>query len=174
MKTLGAAFVFLLLVSNCFAAEISWMYVQHRKYETNKNLNRLAFGLIDEKGKKSTDGKEVINVQLYAPDGSAVKLLKYRFDSDEEIFGIYDAVKSRWHYSKNWQIDTWFRANFFEPLVPGAYRLKVATVDGKMKESSFKVKKVVELPIISSSSFKISPDAYGNVIWKWDEEEAPT
>ena len=64
MKTLAAAIVLFLLVSNTFAAEISWMYVQHRKYETGRTLNRLAFGLIDEKGQVSTDGKDVSNVQL--------------------------------------------------------------------------------------------------------------
>jgi hypothetical protein len=35
-------------------------------------------------------------------------------------------------------------------------------------ESSFHFKKQVELPIISSSSFKIHKDIFGNVIWEWD------
>ena len=167
MKKIIAVAIFLFL-SEAFAADVSWMYVQHRKYESGRNLNRLAFGLIDEKGQVPTDGRDVANVQLFAPDGSAVKLLKYRFDSDEEIFGLYDAIKSQWYYSDTWQIDSWFRANFFEPLIPGQYRLKVTTVDGKEVESSFHFKKRVELPIISSNSFKIYNDSLGNVIWKWD------
>ncbi|CAB1059806.1 hypothetical protein D1BOALGB6SA_4571 [Olavius sp. associated proteobacterium Delta 1] len=168
MRSLVTAIALLLFVSDAVAAEITWMYVQHRKYETGRNLNRLAFGLIDEKGQVSADGKAVVNVQLYAPDGSAVNLLKYRFDSDEEIFGFYDSVKSGWYYSDNWQIDSWFRANIFEPLIPGQYRLKVTTVDGKVVEKNFRFKKRVELPVISSSSFKIHRDSLGNVIWKWD------
>jgi len=148
MRPLVAAIALLLIVSNAFAAEVSWMYVQHRKYETDRNLNRLTFGLIDEKGQLSTDGREVANVQLYAPDGSTVNLLKYGFDSDEEIFGLYDAIKSRWFYSDTWLYDSWFKANFSEPLIPDQYRLKVTTVDGKVVDSSFHFKKRVELPVI--------------------------
>jgi len=168
MKTLVAVVVLILFVNNAFAAEISWMYVQHRKYESGRSLNRLAFGLIDEKGQAPTDGKDVANVQLYAPDGSAVDLSKHRFESDEEIFGLYDAVKSQWYFSDSWQFDSWFRANFFEPLIAGQYRLKVTTIDGKVVESSFLYKKRVELPIVSSNSFKIYNDSFGNIIWKWD------
>ena len=66
------------------------MYVQHRKYETGRNLNRLAFGLIDDRGQAADDTSDVADVKLFAPDGSAVNLLKYRFDSDEEIFDIWN------------------------------------------------------------------------------------
>jgi hypothetical protein len=168
MKTLVAIVGFTLLVSNAFAVEISWMYVQHRKYETGRSVNRLAFGLVDEKGQVCTNGSYVANVQLFAPDGSTVNLSKYRFDCDVEIFGIYDPVKSRWNYSDNWQFDSWFRADFFEPMVPGKYRLLVTSVDSEVAESIFHFEKQVELPIISSSSFKIHNDAFGNIIWKWD------
>lgn len=168
MKTFVVIVVFVLLVSNAFAVEISWMYVQNRKYETGRNLNRLAFGLIDEKGQLSTDGSDAANVQLFAPDGSTVNLSKYRYDCDVEIFGIYDAVKSRWYYSDSWQFDSWFRADFSEPVIPGQYRLQVTSADGEVAESSFYFNRTVELPVISSSSFKIYNDPFGNVIWKWD------
>ncbi|CAB1074560.1 hypothetical protein D1AOALGA4SA_2379 [Olavius algarvensis Delta 1 endosymbiont] len=49
MKTLVTAAVLFLFAGNAFGIEISWMYVQHRKYETCRQVNRLAFGLIDEK-----------------------------------------------------------------------------------------------------------------------------
>lgn len=160
-----ALFIF---ISNAFAAEISWMYVQNRKYENGRNINRLAFGLIDDKGHDLNDGNSVVEVKLYAPDGVPIKLSKYKFDSDEEIFGLYNAIKNQWVYSDNWQRDTWFRANFSEALIPGSYRLKVVTEDGSEAESRFKFKQIVVLPIISSNSFRIYPDAFGNVIWKWD------
>jgi len=168
MRSLVAVIAFFLLVSNAVAAEIAWMYVQHRKYETGRNLNRLAFGLIDQEGQVPTAGKEVASVQLFAPNGSAVKLLKYRFDSDEEIFGVYDAIKSQWHYSENWLFDSWFRANFLEPLIPGRYRLRVITSGGEVVENGFDYNKRIELPVVSSSSFNIYYDASGNLIWKWN------
>jgi hypothetical protein len=167
MKKLVVVALFL-LISNALAAEISWMYVQNRSYENGRNINRLAFGLIDEKGHHLNDGNSVVDVKLYAPDGVPVKLSKYKFDSDEEIFGLYDAIKSQWLYSDNWQRDTWFRANFSEALIPGSYRLKVVSKDGTEAESRFKFKHIVDLPIISSNTFRIYPDALGNVIWKWD------
>jgi hypothetical protein len=144
------------------------MYVQNRKYENGRNINRLAFGLIDEKGNILRDASSVAEVKLYAPGGDPVKLNKYRFDADEEIFGVYDALRSQWRYSDTWQQDTWFRANFPGPPVPGFYLLKVISQDGTETESRFKFKHVVDLPIISSNTFRIYPDAYGNVIWKWD------
>ncbi len=167
MKKIIVVAVFL-LIGDVFAADVSWMYVQNRRYENGRNINRLAFGLIDEKGHILTDGGSVANIKLYAPGGKQVKLKKYRFDSDEEIFGLYDAIQSQWHYSSDWQFDSWFRANFSEPLVPGTYRLKVTTIDGKTAQGSCNVSSIAELPIISAQSFKFYPDAFGNVIWKWD------
>ncbi len=92
MKTLVAVTIFILFVSNAFAAEVSWMYVQHRRYENGRIFNRLVFGLVDEKGHNLPDGSSVADVKLYAPGGDPVKLSKYKFDSDEEIFGLYDAL----------------------------------------------------------------------------------
>ena len=167
MKKFIAVFIFLFL-SDAFAAEVSWMYVQNRRYENGRNLNRLAFGLVDKNGHILTDGSSVADVKLYAPNGAPVTLSKYRFDSDEEIFGLYDAVKCQWFYSDTWQFDSWFRADFSELLVPGTYRLKVTTVDGEITEGICEFKSVVDLPIISSRSFKFYPDLLGNIIWKWD------
>ncbi len=167
MKKIIVVAVFL-LIGDVFAADVSWMYVQNRRYENGRNINRLAFGLIDEKGHILTDGGSVANVKLYAPGGKQVKLKKYRFDSDEEIFGSYDAMQSKWLYSRDWQFDSWFRANFSEPLVVGTYRLKVTTIDGQTAQGSCSVNSIVELPIISAQSFKFYPDAFGNIIWKWD------
>ncbi len=171
MKTLAAVTVFILFVSNAFAAEVSWMYVQNRRYENGRNINRLAFGLIDQKGHSLTDGSSVADVKLYAPNGAPVKLSKYRFAFDEEIFGMYNAIKSQWFYSDNWQRDNWFRANFSEPLIPGIYRLKVTTIDGKTAKGTCNFKSIVDLPLISSKTFTLYPDARGNVVWRWDIPE---
>jgi hypothetical protein len=171
MKTLVAVIVFILFVGNAFAADVSWMYVQNRRYENGRNINRLAFGLIDENGHNLTDGSSVADVKLYAPNGAPVKLSKYRFASDEEIFGLYDAIKSQWFYSDNWQRDNWFRANFSEPLIPGIYRLKVTTIDGKTAKGTCSFKSIVDLPLISSKTFTLYPDARGNVVWRWDIPE---
>ncbi len=171
MKILVAVTVSILFVSNAFAAEVSWMYVQNRRYENGRNINRLAFGLIDKKGHNLSNSSSIADVKLYAPGGKQVKLKKYRFASDEEIFGLYDTIKSQWFYSDTWQFDSWFRANFSEPLIPGIYRLKVTTIDGKTAEGNYNFKAIVDLPLISSKTFTLYPDAHGNVVWRWDIPE---
>ncbi len=108
-------------------------------------------------GHNLTDGSSVADVKLYAPNGAPVKLSKYRFASDEEIFGLYDAIKSQWFYSDNWQRDNWFRANFSEPLIPGIYRLKVTTIDGKTAKGTCNFKSIVDLPLISSKTLHCIP-----------------
>lgn len=165
------AVAILLFLGEALAADISWMYVQNRRYESGRKINRLAFGLIDEKGNYLADSSSIVDVRLFAPGGKQVKLKKFRFDSDEEIFGLYDAIKSQWFYSDTWQFDSWFRANFSEPLIPGKYRLKVSTIDGKTAERTYNFTSIVELPVISSKTFTLYPDSHGNVIWKWDVPE---
>ncbi len=170
MKTVIAAAI-LLFLGEAFAADISWMYVQNRQYESGRNINRLAFGLIDEKGNSLADSSYITDVNLYAPGGKQIKLKKFRFDSDEEIFGTYNAIKSQWFYSDTWQYDSWFRANFSEPLIPGIYRLRVTTSDGETVEGNYNFNAIVDLPVISSKTFTLYPDSHGNVIWKWDVPE---
>jgi hypothetical protein len=165
------AVAIILFLGEAFAADVSWMYVQNRRYENGRNINRLAFGLIDEKGHNLTDGSSITDVKLFATGGKQVKLKKYRFDTDEEIFGLYDAIKSQWFYSDTWQFDSWFRANFAEPLIPGIYRLKVTTSDGMTTEGNYNFKSIVDLPVISSKTFTLYSDAQGNVVWRWDIPE---
>ena len=167
MKKFIAVIIFLFL-SEAFAAEVSWMYVQNRRYENGRNLNRLGFGLIDENGCILTDDSRISAVKLFAPNGIPVRLSPFRFDLDVEIFGVYDAMKSQWRYSDTWQRDSWFRADFSEPLIPGTYRLEVTTTDGRLAKSSFRFKQLIDLPVIASGSFKFYPDSLGNIIWRWD------
>jgi len=168
MKMLGAVVVFILIVGNAFAVEISWMYVQNRRYENGRTLNRLTFGLIDQAGRNLTSNEGVSAIKLSDPQGRLVKLSDSKFGVDEEIYGIYDPMRSQWHFNEEWQVDSWFSANFDEPLIPGVYRLKVSTADGHAADYEFYFKGVVALPVITSHSFKLRPDPFGNLIWKWD------
>lgn len=154
--------------TNAFAVEISWMYVQHRIYENGRTRNRLAFGLIDENNQNLTSDENITAVNLSDPQGRFVKLSDSKFSMDEETYGTYDPMRSQWHFNEEWQVDSWFRANFYEPLIPGVYRLKVSTVNSQVAEYEFNFKGVVTLPVITSRSFELHPDPFGNVIWKWD------
>jgi hypothetical protein len=159
---------FFLFAGSAYAMDISWMYIQHRVYEDGRTYNRLAFGLTDDKGHDLTSDTNVASVNLLDPQDRFVKLSDCKFSRDEEIYGIYDPMRSQWHFNEAWQIDNWFSADFSERLIPGVYRLNVGTVDGNHAEYEFPFKTAAVLPVITSHSFKLQPDPFGNLIWKWD------
>ena len=152
---------------NAFAVEISWIHVQHRVYGSGKALNRLGFGLIDDRGNYLHDNRNVKDVKLYDPGNKEMKLAPLNFYSVEEIFGTYDSKNSQWRYSKVWQFDSWFNTEIRESLDPGVYWLKVTTTDGRVTERKFTFQRQVVLPIINSDTFQLQPDFNGNLIWTW-------
>jgi hypothetical protein len=159
--------IFLFTSGNAFAVEISWMHVQHREYGAGKDVNRLGFGLIDDRGNYLSGNQKIKEVKLFDPNKKEVKMSTVKFDSVEEIFGTYDAKNSQWYYSKTWQFDSWFYAEVMEPLNPGIYWLKVTTPGGKVTERTYAFNKRVKLPIIDSNSIRLQPDPHGNLVWTW-------
>jgi len=159
---------FCVFAGRAYATDVSWMYVQHRVYEDGRTYNRLAFGLIDENGQELTGNTNIASVELLDPRGRLVKLGECKFSRDEEIYGVYDPIRSQWHFNGEWQPDSWFSADFFEPIIPGVYQLKVGTRDGDVAEYEFPFRTAAVLPVIPSHSFKLRTDRYGNVIWRWD------
>ncbi len=155
------------VTGNALAVEISWMHVQHREYGNGKALNRLGFGLIDDRGNYLTDNRYVKEIKLYNPEKKELKLAPFSFDSIEEIFGTYDSKNSQWLYRKAWQLDSWFNAEIMDPLSPGIYWLKVTTTDEKVAERTFAFNRRIVLPIIDSNSIQLQPDLNGNLIWTW-------
>jgi hypothetical protein len=160
--------IFIYATGNALAVEISWMHIQHREYGNGKALNRLGFGLIDDRGNYLNDNRNVKEIKLYDSDKKELKLAPLNFDSVEEIFGTYDSKNSQWLYSKVWQFDSWFNTEIMEPLSPGIYWLKVTTADGKVTERTFAFNRRIVLPIIDSDSIQIQPDYNGNLIWTWN------
>jgi len=153
---------------NALAVEIAWMHVQHRNYGAGEEVNRLGFGLVDDRGNYLTGNQNIKEVKLYDPNKKEVKMSKVIFDSIEEIFGTYDAKNSQWFYSKTWQFDSWFSTEIMETLNPGIYWLKVTTTDGKVAERTYAFNKRIELPTIDSGSIQLQPDLHGNLIWTWN------
>ena len=121
--------IFFYASGNALSVEIFWMHVQHREYGAGKDVNRLGFGLIDDRGNYLSGNQNIKEVRLFDPNKKEVKMSKVKFDSVEEIFGTYDAKNSQWFYSKTWQFDSWFNTEIMASLNPGIYRLKVTTTD---------------------------------------------
>ena len=66
--------IFFYVTGNALAVEISWMHVQHREYGNGKSLDRLSFGLVDERGNYVTDNRNLKDVRLYDLDKNEMKL----------------------------------------------------------------------------------------------------
>ena len=156
-----------LTAANTLAAEVAWMYTQHREYGAGQTVNRLGFALVDDQYHYLADGAAVRELTLTDPGGMAVSLSPLKFGSVYEIYGIYDSKNSRWHYTKNWEFDSWFSSDISAPLTPGIYRLAVSTADGKTAERAFEFEKQVDLPIVDSRSIQLKADQYANLIWTW-------
>jgi hypothetical protein len=158
----------LLTAAKALAVEVAWMYVQHREYGAGKTVNRLGFGLVDDQYHYLADDVSVRGVTLLDPDRNAVSLAPFKFGSVYEIYGTYDSKNSRWHYNQNWEFDSWFSNDISAALIPGIYRLAVATADGKTAERAFEFERQIALPVIDSQSIQLKTDQYGNLIWTWN------
>ena len=170
MKKFVLFFVFIFAAmtaaGSVLAAEIAWLYLQHREYGSGAGLNRLSFGLVDEKANYVTDS--VVNsIQLTDPSGNPVELAPVKFGSVDEIYGNYDAKNSQWYFDPNWRYDSWFSVDIKAPLVGGSYILSVTTADGRKSERDYVFNRQVELPIIQADSIVLRADASGNLIWTW-------
>lgn len=170
-KTLLVVCFLILSVISAYSAEIAWMYVQHRSYGEGKSLNRLAFGLIDDKLQYLTSDSAISEVKLYNAQGKAMKITAHRFGKVNEIFGAYDTKNSQWRFSKDWQFDSWFSADILEELTPGRYRLKITTDDGKTTERAYVFNRRVDLPFVDQKSMQLQRDLHGNFIWTWEVPE---
>lgn len=162
-------YILLLLAGNVLAAEIAWMYVQHRQYGEGKSVNRLSFGLIDDQGQYLGDDKNIQEVKLLDPRGETIKLSAYKFRSVEEVYGTYDTRDSQWSFNKDWQFDSWFSADVLEPLIPKTYYwLRITFADGKLAERTYNFNSHIALPVVDSTSFQLRSDTYGDLIWTWN------
>ncbi len=130
-------------------------------------MNRLGFGLIDDREIYLSDGRDIKKVSLLNPAGKELKLSTVKFDSTDEIFGSYNAKNSRWYYAGSWQFDSWFSARILDTLEPGVYWLKITTAAGKLVERTFAFNKQLALPFIDTASFQLTPDSQGNLTWTW-------
>jgi hypothetical protein len=149
------------------AMEIAWMYVQHRQYADAEDVNRLGFGLVDEEMRYLRGDDKIAQISLYGPGGKPVKLAPHEFGEVEEIYGRYDPKNSRWHYSSNWEYDSWFSVDIFDPLLPGQYRLQVSTADGKTAERRYAFTHPTGLPVVAVDTFAVRSDPGRNLIWTW-------
>ena len=167
-RTLIVLCILSLTAANAFAFEVAWMHVQQRHYGDGRNINRLSFGLIDDRGNYLADDDSVAKITLYGPSDKSVEVSPPKFGYLSDIIGFFDPKNSQWRYNPDWRFDSWFRLDVLEPLISGIYRLKVATVDGKTTERTYKFNRRIDLPMVDSRTVQLHWDRHGNLIWTWD------
>ena len=167
-----ASLVLILFSIFIFAAEgsaayyIQYWHLSHRVYEDGRELNRLSFALFDDAtGYPPED--IVASVELTYQDEHIVPLENLSFGSQMVMYGGYDEDIDHWYFFENFGFESWYGADVTSDLLPGWYHLTVIDTDGNTYEGYYDFYGLVDLPIISSSSFRTRRDEFGNFIWEW-------
>ena len=144
---------------------LNWFIVQNRLFEDGTHKNRLSFQCVNSNDAyPSTDVMD--SVVLTDPEGHNV-VVNVIFESYLQGDASYNASTSQWVYpSSPYQYGGYY-ANFSDQVVTGKYHLKFIDKDGEISEMDYVVNKIVDLPIIPTSSYNLYFDQSGNLIWRW-------
>ena len=149
---------------------VNWWRVQKRTYESGKIVNRLAFTVQDQHGNyPQTD--VVQTIVLVGPTGAPVSLASHTFMAHDQLDGSFETSSGEWDYDAEFISTNYWIADFPEELVEGNYTLTVIDTNGQAMENDPATRYfggVVELPQISSKSFRGFEDTGGNLLWQWD------
>ncbi len=149
---------------------VDWWRVQKRTYEGAKTVNRLAF-VVKNLGDESYPQTDVVQTIILEGPGGEVTLAPHEFMPYDILNGSLETNSGEWDYDSEFREDNYWIADFSEDLVAGIYTLTVFDTDGERMENdpaSHYFGGVVELPQISSKSFRGFEDAGGNLLWLWD------
>ena len=143
---------------------LDFFSVQNRVYENGDHLNRLVFDCKDANGYyPSTD--ILGSIILADPNGKNVDVT-VAFGNYVEADGYYDANNSQWVYTTPY-LYGYYWSIFSDQLIPGKYHLKFTDKDGEISEKDFVIYKIVDLPIIPTSSYSLHFDQNMDLIWQW-------
>ncbi|MFH0994363.1 MAG: hypothetical protein V1844_02555 [Pseudomonadota bacterium] len=140
-------------------------YVQNRVYENGNHQNRVYFDCVDAfKNYPTTDilGAAV----LTDPNGKNVKVEFLFSGSYLEVDGSYNASNGQWIWQNPYQTGG-YSANFSDKLITGKYHLDFIDKAGEASGKDFVINKIVDLPIIPTSSYSLHLNQAGDLIWQW-------
>jgi hypothetical protein len=143
------------------------VYVQHREYEDGRSNNKAFFEILDENGDFIPNVDVVTDAKLYDPNGHQVNIPEWTVDEMDYFSGQYDMDNGKWVYNDSFLINS-YAAYFTDALTTGTYRFEIKADDGLTYEKTYTFNGQIDLPQISSSSFQLHPDTYGNVFFTWE------
>ena len=139
--------------------------VQNRVFENGNHLNRMGFECKDANG--SYPSTDILgSIVLTDPHGKIVDVTAAFGGQYLNADGNYDANNSQWVYNNPYPY-SYYWSNFTDQLIPGKYHLKFTDKDGEISEKDFVINKIVDLPIIPTSSYNFHFDQNGGLIWQW-------
>jgi hypothetical protein len=144
---------------------LNGMYVQNRVYENGKHLNRLYFECVD--ANKNYPSTDVLGSVVFTdPNGKNVDVAAPFSGSYLLTDGSYNASNGQWIWQTPY-LTGGYSANFSDQLITGTYHLKFTDKDGEISEKDYTFNKIVDLPIIPSSSYNFHINQAGDLIWQW-------
>ena len=148
-------------------------WIQKRVYENGQEYNRLAFGILQGGSPiQSDDANPVVDVSITDPNQNEVTITREIFDVYETIYGQFDLCSFQYYYD-SWMTESYYIVDFSETPIPGTYVLTVETDDGAFHTKDYVFNGLVELPQISSKSFRGGKDSNGNFFLIWDPPSNP-
>jgi hypothetical protein len=150
---------------------ISWGYVGHQVYEDGRDFNRVQFELRDIDTEQPPPIDILVSAKLTDKYGATVPLSNLGYHSEYYLFGRYDSDTGQWNYDEQYTFGNYHTADIDVSLIVGTYNLLVTDIYGDEYDMDFEFNGLVNLPIISSSSFRLRLDPLLNLIWEWDIDD---
>ncbi|QTA82205.1 Uncharacterized protein dnl_45780 [Desulfonema limicola] len=150
--------------------KVDWWnnYIVHGEKEDGTILRWTGFEIHNENGERITDNV-VSSIKLFDPDGIEVTPFELNSEPYQTMNGKYVSDTGKWEYDNTFNTYSGEYYLYFNniPLKTGIYKLQIVDTDGNSHQSYNYCKGPVELPIISSDTFRGYEDNLGNFIWTW-------
>lgn len=142
-------------------------YIVHAEHEDGSTRRWTGFTMQNENNETIADNI-VSSVKLYDPDGIEITPLEVDSEPYRSLNGRYISDSGKWEYDDFVTFSGEYYVEFHDtPLKTGLYRIEVTDTDGNTHEAYNYYKGKVDLPFISSDTFRGYEDASGNFIWTW-------
>ncbi len=154
-----------------WGGEISVMHVRRHTTEAGESGAHLFFMIKGSDNHYLASAEGVSSVRLYDPNDQEATLSSLVFSSFSVMMAADDGGMTDWSSSASFQSMSGFEADISDSLTPGAYRLEVVYNDQTFQRT-FQFNGLESLPIVPSSSFRLTGEAGGAVTWSWEPPDA--
>lgn len=148
---------------------LEWWGVSRREYTGGTPKNSAPFVMLDQ-GANFVAEDIVSSYSITDPDSQTVTLTSTGFAGSYDILsGRYYGNDGRWVYDDGFGIESYYNADFTEPIKAGTYTLNVMDTNGDSHTATSNYSfPGGTLPAADASTFKTHTDSAGNFFLTWD------